>query len=276
MEGALNVAAERPAAASEGVVTRQADGVLTVSLNRPERMNAVSADLSRQLVSQLGAAARDPDVRAVVLTGAGRAFCAGIDLAAVKEAYDNPPPALGEWVRRDFNPIVRALTRLEKPVIAAMHGVTAGAGLGLALSCDYRIVEPESRLVLAFPGVGVSLDSGTSYFLPRVLGLGRTWEWILSGRTLHGEEAVTFGLAQQLAPPGQSLERAEALAGRMAQGPTAAYGLMKRSLLYGSSQDLDATLDLEAELQDLAGRTDDHLEGVRAFLEKRSAHFTGH
>ena len=257
------------------VLVSQERGVRTLSLNRPERMNAVDADLSMELVARLGEASRDPSVRALVLTGVGRGFCAGIDLAQVQSAYDTPPPALGDWVRRDFNPMIRALMHLEKPVIAAVHGVAAGAGLGLALACEYRIVEPESRLVLAFPNVGVSLDSGTSYFLPRILGLGRTWEWILSGRTIHGEEAVAFGLAQQMAPPGQALELAQALAGRIAQGPTAAYGLMKRSLLYGSSQDLEAALDLEAELQGLAGLTNDHVEGVRAFLAKRSAHFTG-
>lgn len=256
-------------------VTRDG-GVLTLALNRPERLNAVNTDLSRELVACLGEASRDPGVRAIVLTGTGRGFCAGIDLAALQSAYETPPPTLGAWVRRDFNPIIRALTHLDKPVIAAVHGVAAGAGLGMALACEYRIVEPESRLVLAFPGVGVSMDSGTSFFLPRILGLGRTWEWILSGRTLHGEEAVAFGLAQQVAPPGQAVELAQALAGRVAQGPTAAYGLMKQSLLYGASQDLDATLDLEAELQELAGRTDDHMEGVRAFLGKRSAHFAGH
>lgn len=257
------------------VQVSQEGAVRTVSLHRPERLNAVDADMSAALVGALEDAAREPSVRAVVLTGAGRGFCAGIDLSAVRMAYETPPPPLGEWVRRDFNPIIRALTRLEKPVIAAVHGVAAGAGLGLALACDYRIVEPESRLVLAFPQVGVSLDSGTSYFLPRILGLGRTWEWILSGRTLHGEEAVAFGLAQQLAPPGQALALAQALAGRVAEGPTVAYGLIKRSLLSGTGQDLEATLELEAELQGLAGRTTDHLEGVRAFLAKRAPNFVG-
>jgi 2-(1,2-epoxy-1,2-dihydrophenyl)acetyl-CoA isomerase len=248
--------------------------VLRLTLNRPERMNAVDQELSDRLEQALRSA-RAPEVRAVVLAGSERAFCAGIDLLSVQDAYDPGPPPLGNWVRHDFNPIVRAILAVEKPVVAAVAGVAAGAGIGLALACDYRIVEPGSRFILAFPGVGVGLDSGVSFFLPRLVGLGRAWQIVLGEKPVGGEEAVAIGLAQELAPAGGALERAMALAARLAAGPTVAYGLIKRAFLHAASADVESTLDHEAELQDLAGRSQDHLEGVRAFLAKRTPGFAG-
>lgn len=250
-------------------------GVLRLTLNRPDRMNAIDHDLSDHLERAL-MAAREPDVRAVVLAGSGRAFCAGLDLASVKDAYEQAAaPPLGNWVRHDFNPVVRALLALEKPVLAAVAGVAAGAGMGLALACDYRVAEPGTRFILAFPAVGVGLDSGVSFFLPRLVGLGRAWQIVLSGQPLAGEEAVAVGLAQELAPPGGALERAMAIATRLAEGPTLAYGLIKRAFLHAAASDVEASLDHEAELQDLAARSQDHLEGVRAFLAKRTPRFAG-
>lgn len=261
--------------AEDSLLIAREGGVLCLTLNRPERMNAIDHDLSDQLERAL-LAARDPDVRAVVLTGTGRAFCAGLDLTSVQDAYDPGPPPLGNWVRHDFNPVVRALIAVEKPVLAAVAGVAAGAGMGLALACDYRVVAPESRFILAFPGIGVGLDSGVSFFLPRLVGLGRAWQIVLGGQPVPGEEAVAIGLAQELAPVGGVLERAMALAARLAEGPTIAYGLIKRAFLHAAASDVEASLDHEAEMQDLAGHTQDHLEAVRAFLAKRTPRFAGH
>ena len=249
-------------------------GILRLTLNRPERMNAIDHELSDSLERAL-LAARAPDVRAVVLAGGGRAFCAGLDLASVADAYSAGLPPLGNWVRHDFNPVIRALLALEKPVLAAVAGVAAGAGMGVALACDYRIVTPESRFILAFPGVGVGLDSGVSFFLPRLVGLGRAWQIVLGEKPVGGEEAVAMGLAQELAPAGGALDRAMAMAARLAEGPTIAYGLIKRAFLHAAASDVEASLDHEAEMQDLAGRTSDHLEGVRAFLAKRAPRFAG-
>jgi 2-(1,2-epoxy-1,2-dihydrophenyl)acetyl-CoA isomerase len=260
--------------ADDVLLAERRGGVLLLTLNRPERLNAVDPDLSDRLEREL-IRARGGDVRAVVLTGAGRAFCAGLDLQSVRDAYDAGPPPLGNWVRHDFNPVVRALVALERPVIAAVSGVAAGAGMGFALACDYRVVDADARFVLAFPSVGVGVDSGVSFFLPRLVGLGHAWELVLSGRAVDGEEAVRIGLAQELAPPGGALERALVLAERLASGPSVAYGLIKRAFLNAASNDVEAALDLEAEMQDLAARTQDHLEGVRAFLEKRSPRFEG-
>lgn len=260
--------------AEESLVAQREGAVLRLTMNRPERMNAVDHDLSDHFERAL-LAARAPEVRSVVVAGSGRAFCAGLDLRSVQDAYESGPPMLGNWVRHDFNPIVRALLAVEKPIVAAVAGVAAGAGMGLALACDYRIVEPDSRFILAFPGVGVGLDTGVSFFLPRLVGLGRAWQIVLDPRPIGGEEAVAIGLAQELAPAGGALERAMALASRLAEGPTIAYGLIKRAFLHAASSDVESALDHEAELQDLAGRSQDHLESVRAFLAKRAPRFAG-
>jgi 2-(1,2-epoxy-1,2-dihydrophenyl)acetyl-CoA isomerase len=274
MEGKVGPQAPEDAG-GEGLSVSWEEGVLCLTLHRSHRRNALTASLSRRLGEAL-AQARDPKVRAVLLTGSGGAFCSGLDLRSVEEAYARPePPPLGEWVRRDFGPLVAAMVSLPKPVVAAVEGVAAGAGLGLALAADVRVVDEHTRFVLAFPGVAVGPDSGVSYFLPRLVGLGRAWELLVREAPVGGREAVAMGLAQELAPPGEVVPYARALAHRLAQGPTVAYGLFKRALHRGVSADLGAALEEEARLQEEAARTEDHREAVRAFLERRPPTFRG-
>jgi 2-(1,2-epoxy-1,2-dihydrophenyl)acetyl-CoA isomerase len=249
-----------------------ADGIGTITLDRPAALNSLEATLKRDLLGALREAGRDPDVRVVILTGAGRAFCAGQDL---KERLDPDPSPLDVEVRERFNPIVRAIRGLDKPVIAAVNGVAAGAGASLAFACDLRLAAESASFVLAFGRIGLIPDSGATWLLPRLIGLGRATELMLLPDPLTADEALRIGLVSRVVPGATLLDEARSTAGILAAAAPRALALTKRALRRAQEAGFEASLDYEASLQGIAGRTADHAEGLAAFVEKRPPRFTG-
>jgi 2-(1,2-epoxy-1,2-dihydrophenyl)acetyl-CoA isomerase len=252
------------------VETQRDGGVLTITLNRPDVLNAFNAAMHAAFRSALEEAA-DAEVRAVVLTGAGRGFCVGQDLNEFEEAAGN----IGERLRTTYNPNVLALRALEKPVIASVNGAAAGAGLSLACACDLRLAAASARFVPAFVNIGLVPDTGASYFVERLLGYARAFEWLCSGRALSAGDAHAWGLVAEVVADGQLPDRAAEAAAMLAAMPTRAIGMTKRLLEYSTLASLADQLELEAELQAEAANTEDFREGVNAFLEKRDPRFTG-
>ena len=258
------------------IKTETAKGVLWITLNRPDKLNAFNDQLGDELLDALKEGAKSADVRCIVVTGEGRAFSVGEDLSTNRSAYDSGKPLrLGEVVKRRYNPVVQSIRRMEKPVLASVNGVTAGAGLGLALACDLRAASEKATFHEAFVKAGLAPDSGTSFWLPRILGLGKAMEVALLGEPIDAARALSLGLVNWVFPDGELRTRSAEIAERLAKGPTRAMGLAKRALNRAVVVDLDSTLEYEMYLQDIAGRTQDHLEGVRAFFDKREPSFTG-
>jgi 2-(1,2-epoxy-1,2-dihydrophenyl)acetyl-CoA isomerase len=252
------------------VETSRDGAVLTITLNRPEVLNAFNGDMHRALAAALKVA-REPEVRAVVVTGAGRAFCVGQDLTEFQEA----PGDIGGRLRETYHPNILAIRRLEKPVIAAVNGAAAGAGLSFACACDVRLASDAATFIPAFINIGLIPDSGGSYFVTRILGPARAFEWLASGRRLTAAEAHAWGLVSDVVE-GDGLEaRAAEIAGELAALPTRGIGMTKRLIDHASDASLEEQLEREAQLQAAATQTDDFREGVAAFLEKRPPHFTG-
>ena len=252
------------------VETRRDGGVLTITLNRPDVLNAFNAAMHSALAAALKEA-RDPGVRAVVLTGAGRGFCVGQDLTEFREA----PGDIGERLRASYHPNVRAIRALEKPVIAAVNGAAAGAGLSFACACDIRIAADSATFVPAFVSIGLVPDSGGTYFIARLLGPARAFEWMSSGRRLTAAEAHAWGLVSEVVEVDALAARAAALAGELAALPTRGIGMTKRLFDRAWGARLEDQLELEAQLQTAATHTADFREGVAAFLEKRQPQFEG-
>jgi 2-(1,2-epoxy-1,2-dihydrophenyl)acetyl-CoA isomerase len=249
-------------------VTR--DGaVQTITLNRPEVLNAFNRALHKALNDALKEA-RDPGVRAVVLTGAGRGFSAGPDLKEFGAGAD-----VGDTLRATYHPNVMAIRALEKPVIAAVNGVCAGAGLSLACVCDFRIAADDASFVPGFIGIGLVPDAGGTYFLHRLLGASRAFEWMTSNRRLPAEEALAWGLVSEVVPADSLQARAAEAAASYAALPTRGIGMTKRLFDHAAGATLDEQLEFEAQLQAAAVQTDDFREGVEAFLEKRPPKFSG-
>lgn len=247
-------------------------GVATITLNRPEALNALTVAMKVELLAAFQELEREPAARAVILTGAGRAFCAGQDL---RERLEPDAAPLGVEVRERYNPIVRAMRALPKPIVGAINGVAAGAGASLALACDLRIASEAASFALAFGRVGLVPDSGATWFLPRLVGTARAAELALLNDPVAAAEALRLGLVSRVTAPEQLFAEARVIAGRLAAGAPRAIALTKRALDAAWDSNLDAALELEAELQDQAGRTNDHAEGIAAFMEKRAPRFTG-
>jgi 2-(1,2-epoxy-1,2-dihydrophenyl)acetyl-CoA isomerase len=250
-------------------------GVRTLTLNRPSAYNSLTLELKNQLLAALRAAADDDAVRAVVLTGAGKAFCAGQDLKehVALLAADDPAPL--RTVDEHYNPITLAITQMPKPVIAAVNGMAAGAGASFAYAADLRIAGTSTRFLMAFANIGLTADSGSSWLLPRLIGYGRAMEMMLLAAPVDAERALAIGMVNQVVADGDVLSTAREIAGRMAAGPTTAYATIKAALLLAAGADLPAALAEESRGQAAAGATTDHREAVEAFVAKRPATFTG-
>lgn len=253
----------------------RADGVARITLNRPAVLNSFDAPMSNRLRAVLTDVAEDTEVRAVYLTGAGRAFCAGQDLA---EAAPKDGPALADFadhVRRVYNPLVLAIRQLEKPVVCGVNGVAAGAGANLAFACDIVVAAEEASFLQAFVKIGLVPDTGGTYFLPRLAGQAQAAALTMLGEKISASRALELGLIYRTCPGAALEETALGLARHLATQPTRALALIKRLLNASAANTLEQQLALEAELQGAAGRTHDYAEGVRAFLEKRAPAFTG-
>ena len=252
-------------------VETQVDGaVLTITLNRPDVLNAFDTAMHRALAAALKDA-RSPEVRAVVVTGAGRGFCVGQDLNEFREAAGE----IGDRLRKNYHPNITAIRRLEKPVIAAVNGAAAGAGLSLACACDIRVAADSATFVPAFIGIGLVPDSGGTYFLVRLLGYARAFEWMTSNRKLTAAEAHAWGLVSEVVEADALRARAADIAAAYAAAPTVGIGMTKRLFDRASTASLDDQLEWEAQLQSTATQSEDFREGVASFLEKRRPKFQG-
>jgi 2-(1,2-epoxy-1,2-dihydrophenyl)acetyl-CoA isomerase len=251
------------------------DAVATITMNRPEAMNALNTELKVALRDTLAEAAADDGVRAVVLTGSGRAFCVGQDLREHAENLTADPRACWETVRAHYNPIVLSIATMAKPVVAAINGAAAGAGASFAFASDFRIMADDARFSLAFSMVGLTADSGGSWTLPRLVGHAKATELLMKSATVTAAEAATLGLVTDLVPAQDVAGTAAELAATLAAGPTVAYGAIKRSLAYSATHSLADSLGFEDEMQTLAGTSEDHRNAVTAFLSKEKPVFKG-
>src|SRR3989442_5321706 len=254
------------------ILLDQREGVLTITLNRPDVLNAFNEQMLRELHDTLRHAARDATVRCVVLIGAGRGFCSGQDL---RSRAGTTAFSFRESLREGYNPIITQMRTMEKPVIAAVNGVAAGAGCSFGLAADLRIASDRASFIEVFARVGLLPDSGSTYFLPRLVGLGKALELAYTADAVDAAEALRIGLVNRVVPHDALLSEVMTLAKRLAAGPTRGYGLAKRAINYGLHATLDQALDYEAAVQEIAGRSADHREGVAAFLAKRPPSFIG-
>ena len=255
---------------ADEVLTSRDGAVLTITLNRPDVYNAIN----RALHEGLGVALREaaaPEIRAVMLTGAGRGFCSGQDL----REFESLPGGVRDALEQTYHPNIRALRSLEKPVIAAINGPVAGAGLSLACACDVRVGSSNATFVPGFIGIGLIPDAGSTWFVHRLLGFTRAFEWMVSNRRLSAEEALAWGLVSETIPEEGFAARVEELAAGYATLPTRAVAMTKQLFEHAYTASLDRQLELEAELQQAATQTEDFAEGVQAFLDKRPADFRG-
>jgi 2-(1,2-epoxy-1,2-dihydrophenyl)acetyl-CoA isomerase len=255
-------------------VLRQTDGaVATVTINRPEARNALTAETKVALLAALRECGADDSVRAVVLTGAGPAFCSGQDLREHAELLDSGTAL--DTVRQHYNPTIETITAMPKPVIAALPGVAAGAGASLAFACDFRIAASRASFLLAFARVGLGADSGASWTLPRLVGPARAAELLMLAEPIGAAAALGLGLLTSVVPDDELPGAAAAFAARLAAGPTLAYAAIKESILYGATHRLSESLEKEADLQSRLGQTQDHRAATLAFVNKQAPAFLG-
>ncbi|MDT0566524.1 enoyl-CoA hydratase-related protein [Streptomyces sp. DSM 3412] len=252
------------------------DGLATITLNRPEAMNALDIATKVALRKAVEEAAGDDAVRAVLLTAAGeRAFCVGQDLKEHIGLLIEGSGQVMSTVKEHYNPVVKALTEMAKPVVAGVNGVAAGAGLGFALAADYRVVADTASFNTSFAGVALTADSGVSWTLPRVIGPGRAADLLLFPRSIKAQEAYELGIANRVVPAGSLHTAAEEVARMLAEGPTVAYAAIKEAVAYGFTHSLAETLEKEDELQTRAGASEDHQIAVRAFVNKETPKYLG-
>lgn len=249
-------------------------GVSVVTLNRPDVLNSFNRKMAVELRDAVLAAGADKSVRAVFLTGAGRAFCAGQDLAEATPSAGKDLD-LGEMVRKSYNPVIRAIRRIEKPVVCAVNGVAAGAGANLALACDVVYASTEASFIQSFSKIGLIPDSGGTFFLPRIAGFGRASAMMMLGSRISAAMAADFGMVFQVVEPEALRETAMMAARTLSEMPTRGIGLTKRALNNSYGRAFEEQLNFEEELQREAGNTRDFKEGIAAFLEKRKPSFTG-
>jgi 2-(1,2-epoxy-1,2-dihydrophenyl)acetyl-CoA isomerase len=260
---------------AETVLVSLEAGVLTLTLNRPDKLNSFNEEMHLALRAGFQRAADDPAVRAVLLTGSGRGFCAGQDLGDRDPRKGGGAPDLGATLETFYNPTLRLIRALEKPVVCAVNGVAAGAGANIAFACDIVLAARSAKFIQAFAKIGLVPDAGGSWSLARILGEPRAKALALLAEPLEAETAASWGLIWKAVDDAALLEEAKAIAARLAAGPTRGLGLTKRAIQAAATNSLDAQLDLECQLQREAGRTADYAEGVTAFLEKRKPGFTG-
>ena len=252
-----------------------ADGIATITLHRPEAMNSLDVATKVALREAVAEAAGDDAVRCVVLTGTGRAFCVGQDLKEHVELLRDGSDQLFRTVPEHYNPIVTAIATMNKPVVAAVNGVAAGAGASLAFACDFRVLTDTAGFNLAFTGIGLSCDTGSSWTLQRLVGRAKALELLYFPRTIPADEALALGLATTVVPADGFGREVDALAQRLAAGPTVAFGAVRRSLNHAAGHDLASSLDFEGEMMALTGATVDHSRAVAAFVAKEKPVFEG-
>lgn len=262
-----------PKPMADTVLYEVSDGLATVTINRPDAMNAMNTEAKVALRDALEAAGADPAVRAVLLTATGRAFCVGQDLKEHVASLGGHEPM--RTVREHYNPIVRAITGMPKPVVAGVNGVAAGAGFGFALAADYRVVADTASFNTAFTGVALTADSGMSWTLPRLVGPSRAADLLFFPRSLSAQEAYELGLVNKLVPAAELPEQAASVARTLASGPTVAYAALKEAMAYGAAHTLAEALEKEDELQSRAGSSEDHRIAVEAFLAKQKPRYVG-
>lgn len=261
--------------AHDTILFKVTDGYATITLNRPDKLNAFSTEMHGALREALAKVAEDAEIRAALLTGAGRAFCSGQDLSDRAFKPGDGPLDLGQSLDRFYNPLIRTLRGLPKPVVCAVNGVAAGAGANIALACDIVLAARSANFIQAFCRLGLVPDSGGSYVLPRLIGTARAMGLTLLGEPLSAERAAEIGLIWKCVEDDKLMDEARGLARHLATRPTKGLALIKQAINASLSNDLDRQLDLERDLQRIAGRTEDYQEGVSAFLAKRKPSFKG-
>lgn len=257
----------------ENILVDISDGVVEITLNNPDKFNALNTATAKEIMAVLKIVKRDGEMRAVLLTGAGKGFCAGQDLSEVENRGDNF--SFRDHLNSSYNPMAQAIRTLEKPVIAAINGACAGAGLGLALACDIRYASEKAKFLTAFIGIGLAPDTGVSYWLPRLIGPAKAAEMLFTNERLDGAQAAEAGLVNKVFPHDTFLDEARALANKLAASPTLGIGMTKRALNKSLGVTFDEQIDYETYLQDVAGHSEDYAEGVAAFYEKRKPIFKG-
>ena len=259
----------------EHIRFEQRGGVAILTLNRPASLNSFTTEMHREVRAVIGLVGREPSVRCLLITGAGRGFCAGQDLGDRAVAPGDAPPDLGESLKTNYNPLVRAITSLEKPVVCAVNGVAAGAGTNLALACDIVLAARSAVFIQGFSKIGLIPDSGGTWTLPRLVGRARAMGLAMLSGKLTAEQAESWGMIWQCIDDDRLFDEAFELATHLAKQPTRGLGLTKRAINAAAGNTLDQQLTVECGLQYIAGTTRDYREGVAAFIEKREAKFTG-